>query len=109
MPPDVPDAYAAEISERFFRRVSLFAARRLGDRSTGEDVRGLLRAGRARSQPAWRDAGARAAAGGVAARAGGGRVRLDLHRSLPHERDATRGLRGRVGRGLGGDDVPLST
>lgn len=38
MQPDAPDATAAEISERFFGRVALFAARRLGDRSAGEDV-----------------------------------------------------------------------
>ena len=38
MPPDASDVNAAEISDRFFRRVALFAARRLGDRSSGEDV-----------------------------------------------------------------------
>jgi RNA polymerase sigma-70 factor (ECF subfamily) len=35
---DATDAAAAEIAERFFGRVALFAARRLGDRSSGEDV-----------------------------------------------------------------------
>jgi RNA polymerase sigma-70 factor (ECF subfamily) len=38
MEPDASDVNAAELSERFFRRVALFAARRLGDRSSGEDV-----------------------------------------------------------------------
>lgn len=35
---DDPDGVASEIADRFFGRVALFAARRLGDRSLGEDV-----------------------------------------------------------------------
>jgi RNA polymerase sigma-70 factor (ECF subfamily) len=38
MEPQAPDATAAEIADRFFARIALFAARQLGDRSIGEDV-----------------------------------------------------------------------
>ncbi len=38
MESDHPDVVATSVAERFFGRVAFFAARRLGDRSLGEDV-----------------------------------------------------------------------